>query len=91
MNLSIRHRLALGVTLAALISAFSLVAQDTQSPAAKPKPTTPTPSGAQTDGAFRKVILDADQLVNGEWQDTVKDPMEMAIAPDGREIGRAHV
>jgi cytochrome c len=30
------------------------------------------------------VILDADREENGEWRDTVKDPMELAVAPDGR-------
>ena len=44
----------------------------------------PTPSGPQTDGNFRKVILEADQKVGEEWQDTVKDPMELAVAKDGR-------
>jgi cytochrome c len=55
--------------------------------AVKPKPAepqTPIPSGEQVDGNFRKVILDADQQVNGVWQDTVKDPMELAVAADGR-------
>lgn len=44
----------------------------------------PPPTGPQTDGPFRKVILDADQQVDGKWQDTLKDPMELAVAPDGR-------
>ena len=44
----------------------------------------PSPSGPQTNGLFRKVILDADQLVNGKYEDTVKDPMELAVAGDGR-------
>ncbi|HVY68875.1 MAG TPA: PQQ-dependent sugar dehydrogenase, partial [Verrucomicrobiae bacterium] len=51
--------------------------------AADPAPT-PTPSGPQTDGSFRKVILDADHEVDGVLQDTIKDPMEIAVAPDGR-------
>lgn len=45
---------------------------------------TPIPSGEQTDGNFRKVILDADQQVEGAWKDTLKDPMEIAVASDGR-------
>ena len=45
---------------------------------------TPTPSGAQVDGNFRKVILDSDREIDGKWQDTVKDPMELAVAADGR-------
>jgi cytochrome c len=46
----------------------------------------PLPSGPQTDGAFRKVILDADKDVegNGKILDSVKDPMELAVAKDGR-------
>jgi cytochrome c len=47
-------------------------------------PASPVPSGEQTDGHFRKVILDTDREVNGAWQDTLKDPMELAVAPDGR-------
>jgi len=33
---------------------------------------------------FRKVILDADQEVNGQLADTLIDPMELAVAADGR-------
>lgn len=36
------------------------------------------------ESAFRKVILDEDAEVDGELQDTVVDPMELAVAPDGR-------
>lgn len=71
---------------ASLIFSLTLPAQDTQKPVGKPKPTTPIPSGPQTDGGFRKVILDSDREVNGEWKDTVKDPMELAVAPDGRVL-----
>lgn len=42
------------------------------------------PSGPQTDGPFRKVILDADHEVNGKLADTLKNPMELAVAADGR-------
>ncbi len=82
------------LVLALSFLAISLRAQTTQTPkpapatkpaaATKPQPATPIPSGSQTDGAFRKVILDADQEVNGKWEDTVKDPMELAVAADGR-------
>src|SRR6266487_3656078 len=44
----------------------------------------PVPSVPQTDGPFHKVILDSDRQVNGKWEDTVKDPMELAVAPDSR-------
>jgi len=39
---------------------------------------------ALVEGPFRKVILDADQFIDGAPSDTLKDPMELAIAPDGR-------
>src|SRR6185436_7655642 len=45
---------------------------------------TPTPSGPQSDGNFRKVVLDSDQPINGKLEDTLKDPMELAVAVDGR-------
>jgi cytochrome c len=48
------------------------------------EPQTPPPSGPQTDGNFRKVILDADHEIDGKIADTLKDPMELAVAPDGR-------
>jgi cytochrome c len=46
----------------------------------------PRPSGPQSDGPFRKVILDAGSgiTVEGKLMDSLKDPMEMAIAADGR-------
>ena len=75
---------AIAASLAVMLLALSLGAQDAQKPAIKPKPEVPKPGGPQTDGVFRKVILDADREVNGEMQDTVKDPMELAVAPDGR-------
>ena len=52
---------------------------------ADPKPG-PKPSGPQVDGAFHKVILDSDRDLDGDGQpeDTVINPMEIAVAPDGR-------
>lgn len=49
------------------------------------KPTGP-PSGPQRDGDFVKVILDSDKDTNGDgqYEDTIKEPMELAVAPDGR-------
>ena len=41
-------------------------------------------TGPQVDGAFHKVILDEDQTINGQKADTVVDPMELAVAGDGR-------
>jgi len=72
------------VMMSCLAGVMSVPAQATPKPAEKPKPQSPTPSGPQADGAFRKVILDADREENGEWRDTVKDPMELAVAPDSR-------
>ncbi|HTG45241.1 MAG TPA: PQQ-dependent sugar dehydrogenase [Verrucomicrobiae bacterium] len=44
------------------------------------------PSGPQTDGSFRKVILESDKDVDGDGtiDDSLKDPMELAVARDGR-------
>jgi cytochrome c len=44
------------------------------------------PSGPQQDGHFRKVILDGDKDSDGDgkFEDTVVDPMELAVARDGR-------
>ncbi len=68
----------------ALISVVATSAQEGQMAAQPPKPGVPFPSGPQTDGAFRKVILDSDREENGSWIDSVKDPMELAVASDGR-------
>ena len=49
-------------------------------------PPTPTPTGPQADGPFRKVILDSDRSAEpgGAIQDTLIDPMELSVATDGR-------
>ena len=75
----VSHRLTF---IAVLLLAGPLSAQTTQVPKAADK--TPTPTGPQTDGSFRKVILDSDVEVDGKFADTLKDPMELAVAPDGR-------
>ena len=41
-------------------------------------------SNAAGKSLFRKVVLDADQEVNGQVEDTLVDPMELAVAGDGR-------
>lgn len=48
----------------------------------------PAPSGPQTDGVFHKVILDSDHDLDGDGtvDDVIADPMEIAVAPDGRVI-----
>lgn len=79
--LSIRCVLPVALTI---IGAVVALAQDAPKATQKARPGSPTPTGAQTDGAFRKVILDSDREEDGEWSDTVKDPMELAVAPDGR-------
>ncbi len=43
-----------------------------------------TPVTPSTNSLFRKVILDADQEVNGQLEDTLIDPMELSVAADGR-------
>ena len=62
------------------LAAAAILWANLASAAGKP----PLPSGPQTDGPFRKVILDSDQQINGRWVDTLKDPMELAVAPGGR-------
>lgn len=44
------------------------------------------PSGPQSDGPFRKVILETDKDTDGDGtiDDSLKDPMELAVAKDGR-------
>ncbi|MDB6021740.1 MAG: domain containing protein [Pedosphaera sp.] len=46
----------------------------------------PLASGPQSDGAFRKVILDSGTLTNsdGTLMGLLQDPMELAVAQDGR-------
>lgn len=51
---------------------------------AQNQPPSPSPSGPQTDGSFRKVILESDVEVDGKLADTLKDPMELTVATDGR-------
>ena len=74
--------------IAGLLAATVVHAADpapkTQAAAAKPADTSPTPTGQQVDGAFTKVVLDSDQMMDGAFQDTLKDPMELAVAKDGR-------
>jgi cytochrome c len=36
------------------------------------------------ESAFQKIILDEDQTISGELKDTLIDPMELAVAKDGR-------
>ncbi|MBI1840879.1 MAG: PQQ-dependent sugar dehydrogenase [Verrucomicrobia bacterium] len=71
-------------TLVALcLSAFALLIH---SVSAAEKQTVPTPTGPQSDGPFRKVILDADRDLDGDGvvDDALVDVMEIAVAGDGR-------
>ncbi|MDX1950724.1 MAG: PQQ-dependent sugar dehydrogenase [Verrucomicrobiota bacterium] len=47
---------------------------------------TPLPSGDQTEGSWKKVVLEADHDIDGDGKidDFLKDPMELAVAKDGR-------
>jgi len=66
-----------------LVTAFCAWSLASSAPAQN-QPPSPPPSGPQSDGAFRKVILEADAEVDGKLADTLKDPMELAVAADGR-------
>jgi len=69
----------------ATLLASVLVLSHVVLPADKPQP---TPSGPQADGPYRKVVLAADRDVDGDGKvdDVLVDPMEIAIAPDGRVL-----
>src|SRR5436189_95719 len=79
-----QHRLISFALFALIALAPAIPAQNSQAPAEKAKPKVPVATGPQTNGEFQKVVLDADREVDGEWKDTVKDPMELAVAADGR-------
>ena len=66
-----------------------LIALATQAADKKNAPTEKVyalPSGPQVDGSFRKVILDSDKDLDGDGKidDSIKDPMELSVAKDGR-------
>lgn len=62
-----------------VVSSMAICLQGADAPA-------PQPSGPQTDGPFRKVILDSDRPTEpgGPVQDSIVDPMELSVAKDGR-------
>ncbi len=77
------HLLPLACSLA-LISAS---AQTTQTPTQGPASTSSAASVAEwmpPESNFREVVLDEDQIVDGKATDTIVDPMELAVAKDGR-------
>jgi cytochrome c len=66
-----------------LLCALSLMGAETQ------KPTVGTGGASSNqwlppESQFAKVVLDQDAVVNGEVKDTIVDPMELAVAQDGR-------
>lgn len=66
-----------------LLCALSLAASESQQPTSGsggPDSTHWLPP----ETAFAKVVLDQDAVVDGVAQDTIVDPMELAVAPDGR-------
>ena len=65
-------KLFAALAFATLISNFPLSAES------------PAPVITNAHSLFRKVILDADKEVNGQAEDTLIDPMELAVAADGR-------
>lgn len=68
----------------ALLLAGSAVGQPTQSPTTGSAGTTaPREAWLPPEAEFRKIVLDQDQSVGGEVKDTLIDPMELTVAPDG--------
>lgn len=82
---SIRLHLSVFSTRPFLIVVFSMLIGLVSRGLAADKPS-PTPSGPESDGPFRKVVLDADHDANGDGvvDDTLVDVMEIAVAKDGR-------
>lgn len=79
------------LAVALLLTPFSR-AQTTQSPNGGTATTTSTavPKSANdwlpAEAHFKKVVLEQDQTIDGKLEDTLKDPMEMAVAKDGRIV-----
>jgi len=71
---------------AAVLTCSLIYAQQTQTPTAGTSAATVAATDAwfPAESSFRKVVLDQDQTVGTELQDTVIDPMELAVAKDGR-------
>ncbi len=66
------------LTCALILSLTGFTGLRGQAPPASPPPR------HETDGNFRKILLDEDREVDGKLADTLKDPMELAVAFDGR-------
>jgi cytochrome c len=73
--------------LACSLALMSASAQTTQTPTQGPASTGSAASVAEwmpPESNFREVVLDEDQIVDGKATDTIVDPMELAVAKDGR-------
>jgi cytochrome c len=87
------QRRTIGCLAAAAFIALGARAQTTQSPnnagTAGSASSTAKPSGNDwlpAESHFRKVVLDQDETIDGKLQDTLKDPMELSVAKDGRVV-----
>ncbi len=79
--MKVRSRMALAALLAA---AAAVGVSRWLKPAAEESALDlPTPSGPQHSGAYHKVVLESDQQVDGRYRDTLEQPVEHDIAPDG--------
>ncbi len=67
-----------------LLATASLSAQQVQTPTAGSAGSAPGGDWLPPEAAFRIEVLDEDRSVDGELRDTVVDPMELTVAPDGR-------
>lgn len=72
------------VAAAAMAAWTGVYAQQTQSPTTGAAGTSESKNWFPDESLFRKVILDQDQSIDGKATDTVVDPMELAVAKDGR-------
>jgi cytochrome c len=84
------QRRTIGCLAAVAFLALGAHAQTSQSPNSSGTSTSATKPSANdwlpAESHFRKVILDQDETINGTLQDSLKDPMEMAVAKDGRIV-----
>jgi glucose/arabinose dehydrogenase len=84
------QRRTIGCFAAAAFLALAAHAQTSQSPNTSGSSASAAKSSANdwlpAESHFRKVVLDQDETIDGKLQDTLKDPMEMSVAKDGRII-----
>ena len=77
-------KLSLLVAGAAMFTWAAVHAQQTQTPTSGTAGSSAGDAWFPSESQFRTVVLDEDQTVNGELTDSVVDPMELAVAKDGR-------